>query len=245
MKLNLQLFGRAYEVRKASIQKTGAAKAKLYSMYAREIYDVAKKGGADPNSNLSLRRLVEKAKKEQVPGDIIKRALDKVNSGAAESYITVRYEIFGPNGSTGIVECLTDNVNRAISSVKTALNKCKCKMGVEGSVSFNYDHLCIVSFKGLTEEETLEATLEDGIEIVDLELDGDSVVIYGVPQDYNAIKDAISKKIPNVEFDIDEISMLPKEKVTLQGEDLELFNRLLSMLDEAEDVKTIYHNVEL
>lgn len=238
-------MGRAYEVRKASIQKTGAAKAKLYSMYAREIYDVAKKGGADPDGNLTLRRLLEKAKKEQVPGDIIKRALDKVNSGVDESYITVRYELFGPNGSTLIAECLTDNVNRAISSVKTALNKCKCKMGVEGSVSFNYDHLCIVSFKGLTEEEALEATLEDGIEIIDLEVEDGSVVIYGNPQDFVAIKEAIAKKIPNVEFDIDEITMLPKEKVTLTGEDLEIFNRLVSMLEEAEDTKTIYHNVEI
>jgi YebC/PmpR family DNA-binding regulatory protein len=245
MKLNLQIFGRAYEVRKASIQKTGAAKAKLYSMYAREIYDVAKKGGADPDGNLSLRRLLEKAKKEQVPGDIIKRALDKVNSGATESYITVRYEIFGPSGSTAIVECLTDNVNRAISSVKTALNKCKSKMGVEGSVSFNYDHLSILSFKGLDEESALEAILNDGIELIDLETEDDMVTIYGRPQDYIAMKEAITKALPTVEFEIDEISMLPKEKVTLQGEDLELFNRLLSMLEEAEDVKTVYHNVEI
>jgi len=238
-------MGRAYEVRKASIQKTGAAKAKLYSMYAREIYDVAKKGGADPDGNLTLRRLLEKAKKDQVPGDIIKRALDKVNSGATESYITVRYELFGPNGSTLIAECVTDNANRAISSVKTALNKCKCKMGVEGSVSFNYDHLCVISFKGLTEEEALEATLENGIEIVDLEVEDGNVVIYGNPQDFVAIKEAIAQKIPNVEFDIDEITMLPKEKVTLSGEDLEIFNRLVSMLEEAEDTKTVYHNVEI
>lgn len=245
MKLNLQMFGRAYEVRKASIQKTGAAKAKLYSMYAREIYDVAKKGGADPDGNLSLRRLLEKAKKEQVPGDIIKRALDKVNSGVDESYMTVRYEIFGPSGSTAIVECLTDNVNRAISNVKTALNKCKCKMGVEGSVSFNYDHLCIVGFKGLSEEEALEATIEEGIEIVDIETEDDMVVIYGNPQDFIAIKEAINKKIPNIEFEMDEIAMLAKEKVSLNAEDMEIFNRLLSMLEEAEDTKTIYHNVLL
>lgn len=245
MIFDLQMFGRAYEVRKASIQKTGAAKAKLYSMYAIEIYDVAKKGGVDPDGNLSLRRLLEKAKKEQVPGDIIKRALDKVNSGVDESYMTVRYEVFGPNGSTAIVECLTDNLNRAISNVKTALNKCKSKMGVEGSVSFNYDHLCIVGFKGLTEEEALEATLEEGIEIVDIEVEEDLVVIYGNPQNFNAIKDAIAKKIPNVEFEIDEISMLAKEKITLEGESLELFNRLLSMLEEAEDTKCIYHNVIL
>ena len=75
-------MGRAYEVRKASIQKTGAAKGKIYSMYAKEIYLAAKQGGTELESNASLKRLVERAKKEQEPGDIIKRAIDKVNSGA-------------------------------------------------------------------------------------------------------------------------------------------------------------------
>ena len=84
-------MGRAYEVRKASIQKTGAAKAKLYSMYAREIYQAAKNGGTEEASNAVLKRLVERAKKEQVPSDIIKRAIDKVNSGVDESYTSARY----------------------------------------------------------------------------------------------------------------------------------------------------------
>lgn len=245
MKLEIQLFGRAYEVRKASIQKTGAAKAKLYSMYAREIYDVAKKGGADPMSNASLKRLMEKAKKEQVPADIIKRAIDKVNSGVDETYDKVRYEIFGPVGATVLVDCLTDNVNRSISSVRAVLNKCKCKMGVTGSVSFQYDHLCVVSFSGLTEEETLETLIENGIDVEDIEQDGDQIVVYGNPQDLFVIKEAIQNKLPNIEFDMDEITMLPKEKITLSGEDLELFNRLITMLDDIEDVQTVYHNVTL
>lgn len=236
-------MGRAYEVRKASIQKTGAAKAKLYSMYAREIYDVAKKGGADPLSNAPLKRLMEKAKKEQVPADIIKRAIDKVNSGVDESFEKVRYEVFGPGGATILVDCLTDNVNRSISSVRAALNKCKCKMGVSGSVSFNYDHVCIVSFKGLNEEDTLEALIEAGVEIEDLELEEEEIIIYGNPQNLFQIKEAIQAKLPSVEFDIDEITMLPKDKVTLDSDDLELFNRLLTMLEDIEDVQNLYHNV--
>lgn len=237
-------MGRAYEVRKASIQKTGAAKAKLYSMYAREIYDVAKKGGIEPSSNLALKRILERAKKEQVPGDIIKRAIDKVNSGVDENFERVKYEIFGPNGSTIIADCLTDNVNRSISSIRAALNKCKCKMGVSGSVSFNYDHLCVVGFKGLTEEETLETLIENGIDIDDIELNDEEVIVYGNPQDLYGIKEAIISKLGEIEFEIDEITMLPKEKVTLIGEELELFNRLIGMLEEIEDVQNIYHNVD-
>ncbi len=238
-------MGRAYEVRKASIQKTGAAKAKLYSMYAREVYQAAKNGGTELEGNPTLKRLVEKAKKEQVPNDIINRAIDKVNSGADETYTEANYEIFGPSGSTAIVACLTDNVNRSVSSIRAVINKCHVKMGAQGSVSYMYDHLCIVSFKGLSEEETLDALLEAGLDITDIESENDEVIVYGAPNDLNKIKEAILAKLPNVEFDLDEITMLPKEKVTLTGEDKETFERMLNLLDEVEDVQHVYHNVEL
>jgi len=238
-------MGRAYEVRKASIQKTGAAKAKLYSMYAREIYQIAKNGGTEPTGNPSLKRILEKAKKEQVPQDIIKRAIDKVNSGAGENYETVKYELFGPAGSTLIVECLTDNVNRSVSSVRAVINKCKSKMGSMGSVSFNYDNLCIIGFKGMSADETLETLIEEGIDVEDIEEDNDLIIVYGNPQDSYAIKEAINKKLGEINFELDEISMLPKEKMELIGEDLEIFNKLLTMLDDVEDVNKVYHNVEL
>ncbi len=238
-------MGRAYEVRKASIQKTGAAKAKLYSMYAREIYQAAKNGGTEPEGNPSLKRLMEKAKKEQVPNDIVKRAIDKVGSGADETYVETNYEIFGPAGSTAIATCLTDNVNRSVSSVRAVINKCHVKMGAQGSVSYMYDHLSIVSFKGLSDEETLEALIEEGIDVTDIEMENGETIVYGAPNDLYKIKEAIAKKIPNIEFDIDEITMLPKEKVTLAGEDLDTFKRMLDMLEEIEDVQTVYHNVEL
>ena len=238
-------MGRAYEVRKASIQKTGAAKAKLYSMYAREIYQAAKNGGTELEGNPTLKRLVDKAKKEQVPNDIINRAIEKVNSGADETYTEANYEIFGPSGSTAIVACLTDNVNRSVSSVRAVINKCHVKMGAQGSVSYMYDHLCIVSFKGLSEEDALDALVEAGLDVTDIETENDEVFVYGAPNDLNKIKEAISAKLPNVEFDLDEITMLPKEKVTLTGEDKETFERMLNLLDEVEDVQHVYHNVEL
>ena len=238
-------MGRAYEVRKASIQKTGAAKAKLYSMYAREIYQAAKNGGTELEGNPTLKRLVDKAKKEQVPNDIVNRAIEKVNSGADETYTEANYEIFGPSGSTAIVACLTDNVNRSVSSVRAVINKCHVKMGAQGSVSYMYDHLCIVSFKGLSEEDALDALVEAGLDVTDIETENDEVIVYGAPNDLNKIKEAISAKLPNVEFDLDEITMLPKEKVTLTGEDKETFERMLNLLDEVEDVQHVYHNVEL
>ena len=238
-------MGRAYEVRKASIQKTGAAKAKLYSMYAREIYQAAKNGGVELDGNPSLKRLVEKAKKEQVPNDIVKRAIDKVSSGADETYTETTYEIFGPSGSNVLVTCLTDNVNRSVSNVRAALNKCHVKLGAQGSVSYMYDHLCIVSFKGLSAEETLDLLLEEGIDVIDIENDNDETIIYGNPNDLYKIKEAVLKKLPNLEFDMDEITYLAKDKVNLTGEDLDIFKKLLNLLDEVDDVQNVYHNVDL
>lgn len=236
-------MGRAYEVRKASIQKTGAAKGKIYSTYAKEIYQAAKNGGVEVESNATLKRLIERAKKEQVPQDIIKRAIDKVNSGALESYIRNTYEIFGPGASTLIVECLTDNVNRSVSSLRAVVNKCHVKMGAIGSVSYMYENLCIVSFKGLSEEDTLNALILNDVDIIDIESMEDEIIVYGEPQNLFKIKDAITKALPNVNFDAEEITMLAKEKVELNKEDLEIFERLVAMFEEVEDVSHIYHNV--
>lgn len=236
-------MGRAYEVRKASIQKTGAAKGKIYSNYAKEIYQAAKNGGTEVDSNASLKRLIERAKKEQVPADIIKRAIDKVNSGVDESYISNTYEMFGPGSSTLIIECLTDNVNRSVSDLRAVVNKCHVKMGSIGSVSYMYEHLCVVSLKGLTEEQTLDALIENDVDIVDIETNEDAIVIYGNPQDLFKIKESIIKVLPKVEFEMDEIVYIPKEKVTLEEENLEVFNKLLGMLEEVEDVSHVYHNV--
>lgn len=229
----------------AAKAKTGAAKGKLYGMYAKEIYQVAKNGGVTPEGNPQLKRLIEKAKKDQVPSDVIKRAIDKVSSGAGENYEKLTYEIFGPSGSTLMVECLTDNVNRSVSDVRTVVNKCHVKMGAMGSVAYMYDNLCTVGFKGLTEDEIMNALIENDIDFIDMETDEDNTLIYGNPNDLFKIKEAILSIKNDIEFTVDEISLLPKERITLSGEDLDLFNKLLSMLDEVDDVQNVYHNVEL
>ena len=150
-------MGRAYEVRKASIQKTGAAKAKLYSNYAKEIYLAAKKGIPEIESNVLLKRIVDKAKKEQVPGDIIHRAIEKAKGSGGEDYETVVYEGFGPGASTLIIKTLTDNVNRTVGFVRAAFNKVHKSLGVTNSVSYNYDYLAIISIKSDQEEEVFDA----------------------------------------------------------------------------------------
>lgn len=238
-------MGRAYEVRKASIAKTGAAKAKLYSNFAKEIYLVAKKGVPDVDSNIDLKHLVDKAKKQQVPSDIINRAIDKAKGTGGEDYEVITYEGFGPGASTLIIKTMTDNVNRTVGFVRAAFNKVNKSLGVTNSVSYNYDHLGMLGLKTDKGEELFEKLLDAGINLVDFE-DEDGYVLMSVnPSEFNNLKSEVEKVIPNPDYDVDEIGMYAKNKVTLEGEDLELFNRLYNLLDEIEDVTDIYHNVNL
>jgi YebC/PmpR family DNA-binding regulatory protein len=238
-------MGRAYEVRKASIQKNGAVKAKLYSNYAKEIYLAAKKGVPELESNINLKHLVEKAKKEQVPMDIIKRAIDKAKGAGGEDYTEVIYEGFGPGASTFIIKTLTDNVNRTVGEIRAAFNKVHKSLGVTNSVSYNYDYLAIISFKSNEEEKIFEELLNAGIEIIDLESNDGEITITANPKNINKVKEELEKIIPGIEYTYDEVGMFAKEEVTLTGEDKEVYDKLYGLLDAIDDVSAIYTNVKL
>lgn len=238
-------MGRAYEVRKASIQKNGAVKAKLYSNYAKEIYLAAKKGVPELESNVNLKHLVEKAKKEQVPMDIIKRAIDKAKGAGGEDYTEVIYEGFGPGASTFIIKTLTDNVNRTVGEIRAAFNKVHKSLGVTNSVSYNYDYLAIISFKSNEEEKIFEELLNAGIEIINLESNDGEITITANPKDINKVKEELEKIIPGIEYTYDEVGMFAKEEVTLTGEDKEVYDKLYGLLDAIDDVSAIYTNVKL
>ena len=237
-------MGRAHEVRKVAMAKTAAKKTKLYSRYGKEIYLAAKAGGPELDGNLSLRRLVEKAKKEQVPGDVIKRAIDKVKSGVTENYDPVQFEGFGPNNSTIIVKCLTDNINRTISEVRPAFTKSKSKLGAEGSVSYLYDVESTVVFGGMEEEEVLDALIMGEVDAKDIStLEDGRIKVVGEPTDLYKIKTAIEAAKADVEFDVDDITTTPQEYVELEGDDMMLFERLMNLLNDCDDVDQIFHNV--
>ena len=238
-------MGRAYEVRKESIQKTCAIQAKTYSTFAKEIYLAAKKGVPEIESNIFLKRIVEKAKKAQVPSDIINRAIDKAKGVGGEDYHEVIYEGFGPGASTLIIKTLTDNVNRTVGIIRAAFNKVHKSLGVTNSVAYNYDYLAVLAFKTDKEEEIFDSLLLAGIEPIEFESVDNELTISVHPNDINNTKDCIEKIEPNIEYEIDEIGMYPKNKVDLNKEDLETFNKLYKMLDEIEDVTDIYHNVNI
>lgn len=237
-------MGRAHEVRKKAMEKTNAMKTKVYSRFGREIYVAAKAGLPDINLNVGLRRVIEKARVKNVPADVINRAIEKAKGGSDESYTEIRYEGFGPNNSTIIVDCLTDNVNRTVSEVRNCFTKSKSKMGVGGSVSHMFDSVGLLVFAYDDEEKMLETLIENDCDVQELEVEEGTMSVYVNPSDLYKAKAAIETILPDTAFEVLENTMLPHEYVTLEGEDLDMWNRLSGMLDELDDVQNVFHNIK-
>ena len=237
-------MGRHFEVRAASMAKTAAAKTKLYSRYGKEILVAAKSGTPGPDMNVALKKVIERAKANQVPNDVIKRAIEKAKGGTNENYSSARYEGFGSaGGATVIIDCLTDNANRTIADLRACFNKAHAKIGVGGSVSFNYEHVGLLSIAYDDEDAMMEAMLMAEVDLKEIEIEDGQMTITVEPTELNKAKEVIEELIPDVTFDILEETMLANEEVELHGEDLKLFKRLVTLLDDVDDVQKVYHNV--
>ena len=145
-----------------------------------------------------------------------------------------------------IIECLTDNPNRTIANVRTCFNKSKSKIGSSGSVSFDYQRLSVVSLSGAGEEEVLEALIERDVSFNDIETDEDMVTVYGEFEDLYDIKTALEETFQNkIKIEQYETAWISNSKVKLDGEEKMLFERLITLLEDDDDVQNVYHNVDL
>lgn len=238
-------MGRAYQNRKESMAKTADAKTKVYSKYAREIFVTAKSGGVDPTGNLALRGLIERAKKDQVPGHVIDKAIEKAKGGGGEDFSVARYEGFGPGNCIVIVDCLTDNPNRTISDVRNCFTKTKCKMGTPGSVSHMFDHCAILAFKADDEDAVLESLMMADVDVTDIENEDGQITIFTPNNEYFKAKQALLDSFGDMDFSVDEIQFLPQTSTPIEGDDVAMFEKFMDMLNELDDVQNIYHNAEL
>jgi YebC/PmpR family DNA-binding regulatory protein len=237
-------MGRAYQNRKVAMAKTAAMKTSVYSKYSREIYVTAKQGGTDPAANLSLRSLLERAKKDQVPSHVIDKALDKAGSGIGEDYQVARYEGFGPGGTSILVECLTDNLNRTIGEVRPAFVKGKGKIGTPGTVAHLFDHSAVFVFRG-DEEAVLEVLLQEDVDVTELENDDGLLTVFTPNTEYAKARNALTGHFPELEFEVDEIQFVARGETPLSAEDAEQFEKLLDLLNACEDVQNVYHDARL
>lgn len=238
-------MGRSFENRKHSIAKTAAQKSKLYSKYGKMLYVAAKNGVPDPESNPSLKSLMEKAKREQVPAHVIDKALEKAKGAGGEDYSESRYEGFGPGGCSVIVDCLTDNPNRTITDVRNCFNKCSAKLGNTGSVSHLFDHLAVFSFKGGEQDQVLEAMLEADVDVDDVEEEDGQLTVFTAATDFFKAKQALLDAFPDIELEVQEITFIAQANTELTGDDAKLFEKFLDMLDDCEDVQNVYHSAQL
>ena len=238
-------MGRDFENRKNAIFKTAAQKSKLYSKYGKQIYVAAKNGVPDPDTNPALRSMIEKAKSDQVPGHVIEKAIEKARGAGGEDFAAARYEGFGPGGSLVIVDCLTDNNQRTISEVRCCFTKSGAKLGATGSAALNFDHLAVLSFKGDNEEQVLEALLAADVNVDEIETKNGYVTIFAPPSEFYKAKTAVLQAFPGTELEVQEITFLPQARKTLEGDDLAMFQKFLTLLSECDDVQEVYHNVVL
>ena len=235
-------MGRAHEVRAKAMAATAAARSALFMRASKEIYMAAKSGVPDPDSNLALRSAIEKWKSQHVTKEVIERAIQKAKGGSAESYEQGRYEAFGPGGSLFIVDTLTDNTNRALTSVRTAITK---KGGHMGSVIFNFTETGIFAFKGNNRDEVEETLILSDVDVREVTIEDDTIEVLVEPTAFGHAREVLNEMGVN-EFETAEIVFLANDPIELtDAEDLRKFNELCDMLDELEDVQNVFHNVKL
>ncbi len=230
-------------------EKNDAAKGKIFTILGREIAVAVKEGGPDPANNGKLRDVIAKAKANNMPNDTIDRGIKKAAGDLGNvNYEEVTYEGYGPSGTAIIVKALTDNKNRTASNVRNAFTKGSGSVGTQGCVSYMFDEKgqIILSKEELEDEDiTLGAddlmmlALDAGAE--DFAEEEDSYEIITAPEDFSAVREAIeAEKIPMASA---EVTMLPQTYVTLNDEnDIRQLQRTLDLLDEDDDVQSVYHN---
>jgi YebC/PmpR family DNA-binding regulatory protein len=237
-------MGRAYQNRKVSMAKTSDAKAKVYSKYGRELYVCAKSGGIDPDGNLALRGLIERAKKSQVPAHVIEKAIEKAKGGGGEDFAPARYEGFGPGGAMVIVDCLTDNPNRTFGDVRLCFTKTKAKIGTQGTVGHMFDYSAILAFKHADEDAVLEALLTADVDVSEVENEEGKITVFTPQADYFKAKQALADAFGELDYEVDEIQFIPRGATPISGDDVVLFEKFLDLLNELDDVQNVYHDAE-
>ena len=224
--------------------KTDAAKGKIFTKIGREIA-VAAKSNPDPDTNSKLADAIAKAKSVNMPNDNIKRCIAKASGElSGDNYEELTYEGYGPAGSAIIIKALTDNKNRTVDYVRTAMRKHGGMLGNSGCVSFTFSTLgeiVIERTPDLTEDIVMEYALDAGAD--DVITEDDAYVIHCSVSSLSTVRKYLEAKSLN--FFKAEITMLSSNMITLEGEDLAKFERLIGALEDLDDVQNVYHNVDL
>jgi YebC/PmpR family DNA-binding regulatory protein len=222
-----------------------ARRAKAFAKYVKGIEVAARAGGPDLDGNPALELAVTKAKKQSVPNDNIDRAIKRGAglTGEVIEYTEIVYEVRGPQGSALMVECLTDNKNRAAAEVRTAVTRNGGTMADSGSVAFLFNRTGLVRLpaEGHTEDDILMAVLDAGAE--EVVQSGDAFEVLCDPSDLRAVATALDEA--GIDYDTDEMEFVATMKVDLDAKGAKTYFNLVDALEDLDDVQNVYSNVDI
>ena len=219
-------------------------RGKLFTKLIREITIAARVGGGDMSANPRLRLAVDKAKSQSMPKDNIERAIRRGSGDLDGSeYLEIRYEGYGPGGTAVMVDCMTDNKNRTVAEVRHAFTKFGGNLGADGSVSYLFNHVGLLSYPvGSNEDGIMEAAIESGAE--DIIVDDDtSIEVLTDPGDFEVVRDAMRES--GFAPDIAELTMRASTHSELELQEAGSMIKMLDVLEDLDDVQNVYSNADI
>ena len=237
-------MGRAFEYRKARKLKRWGNMSKTFTRIGKEITIAVKASGPEPANNPRLRALIQTARSENMPKDIIERAIKKATEKDAKDYKELTYEGYGPHGIAIFVEAATDNNTRTVSNVRSYFTKHGGTLGTQGSLTFLFDHKVVLKIAAKPEVslEDLELELIDcGVEEVEADDEG-AVILTGVFEDYSNIQKYLEEN--GFEILSTEFVRVPNDLKEVTPEQRESIDKLLEKLEEDDDVTQVFHNMK-
>ncbi len=220
-----------------------AKRGKKFTKIIKEIIIAAKEGGGDPESNARLRLAVQNAKGANMPKDNIERAIKKATGADAESFIETSFEGYAPGGIAVFVECLTDNNNRTVASVRSAFNKYGGSLGTNGSLSFLFERkgVFLIRNEGFKLDDIELEMIDAGAE--DFEVDGDMITVTCAKEDFGSV----NRKLNDLDIEPEEAGLkrIPNDTKQLDVESAKKVLRLIDALEDDDDIQFVYHSLEM
>ena len=226
-------------------EASDAKKSKVWTKVIKEITVSARVGGGDPNGNPRLRTAIDKARTQNMPNDTIDRAIKK-GTGDLDGvqYEEFNYEVFGPGGTAILVEVMTDNRNRTAGEIRSVITRHSGNLGASGSVGwmFKKQGLVVYDKSAVDENKLTDQAIELGAE--DIRTEGESLVVVTDPKEFERIRDGL-KAAGLPEPLSAEVTMVPQNMVRLQGKEAEGAVKLVSALEDHDDVQNVYSNMDV
>lgn len=218
-------------------------RGKIFGKIIKELTVAVRAGGSEAGANPRLRTAMLNAKSNNMPKDVMERAINKGLGGGEADYDEVTYEGYGPGGTAIMVKCLTENKNRTVSEVRHIISKHGGNLGSTGSVNYLFEKKGVIEVKkdGLTEDTLMEIALEAGAE--DVTDEEDQYEVLCAPDDFENVRLALEQK--SIEMISAKVSMLPQNNVELSGEQAEAMMKMLELLEDNDDIQEVYTNFDI